>query len=96
MEYDYSVLRGRIKEKFGSESALASTIGMNRSTFSQKINNQSEFSQQDMIQIMSALEADTGLIGLYFFTPKSYENETKERGIERRSNYGTLLHQGSK
>ncbi len=36
MEYDYSVLRGRIKEKFGSESALASTIGMNRSTFSQK------------------------------------------------------------
>lgn len=70
MEYDYSVLRGRIKEKFGSESALVSAIGMNRSTFSQKINNQSEFSQQDMIQIMSALDADTGLISLYFFTPK--------------------------
>ena len=79
MEYDYSGLRGRIKEKFGSESALAATIGMNRSTFSQKINNQSEFSQQDMIQIMSALEADTGLIGLYFFTPKV--TKTKQKSV---------------
>lgn len=82
MEYDYSVLRGRIKEKFGSESALTSAIGMNRSTFSQKINNQSEFTQQDMIQIMSALKEDTWQIGLFFFTPKVTKTKQKEKEKE--------------
>ena len=32
-----------------------------------------------MIQIMSALEADTGLIGLYFFTPKV--TKTKQKSV---------------
>lgn len=69
MDYNYCALRGKIKERFGSETAFASAIGMNRSTFSQKINNQSEFSQQDMYQIMSALNEGYEKVGLYFFTP---------------------------
>ena len=70
MEYDYSELRGEIKKKYGTESAFADALGMNKSTLSQKLSNKSEFTQQDMKQIINALGCNVALIGFYFFTHK--------------------------
>lgn len=69
MEYDYSRLRGRIREKFGSEGNFADKIGMNRSTFSLKCGNKSEFTQDEIFRILQALGLDAADIGNYFFTP---------------------------
>lgn len=70
MEFDYSTLRGRIREKFGTEGNFASAIGMNPSTLSQKLSNKLEFSQEDILASMKALDAGSDCIVPYFFTPK--------------------------
>lgn len=45
MEFDYSVLRGKIRELYGSEKAFASAIVMASATLSMKLNNRREFTQ---------------------------------------------------
>lgn len=70
MEFDYSMFRGKIKEKYGTERKFANAIGMNPSTLSLKLSNKLEFSQLDIIISMKALKATSNLIEPYFFTPK--------------------------
>ena len=71
MEFDYSMFRGKIREKYGTEREFANAIGMNPSTLSLKLSNKLEFSQLDIIVSMKALKATSNLIEPYFFTPKS-------------------------
>ena len=75
MKYDYNPLRGKIREVLGSESNLATVIHMNRSTLSQKLNNWSGFTQQDMVDILDALKEPYCKAGFYFFTRKEREEE---------------------
>lgn len=70
MEFDYSAFRGKIREKYGTEREFANAIGMNPSTLSLKLSNKLEFSQQDIIAAMKALQATSDMIEPYFFTPK--------------------------
>lgn len=70
MEFDYSVLRGKIRERYGTEQALASAIGMDRATLSMKLNNRREFTQQEICKVMDALHEDRALASKYFFTLK--------------------------
>ena len=70
MEFDYSVLRGKIRERYGSEKALASVVGMDRATLSMKLNNRREFTQMEICKIMDALQEDKSMASRYFFTPK--------------------------
>lgn len=70
MEFDYSMFRGKIREKYGTEREFANAIGMNPSTLSLKLSNKLEFSQLDIIVSMKALKATSNLIEPYFFTPK--------------------------
>lgn len=46
--YNYSKLLGRIKEKGFTLEALAKKIGLNVSTLSKKLNNKSEFHQDEI------------------------------------------------
>lgn len=70
MEFDYSALRGRIRELFGTERNFANAIGMNPSTLSQKLSNKLEFSQQDIMDCLKALRRGSDFIAPYFFTLK--------------------------
>lgn len=70
MEFDYSALRGRIRELFGTEGNFANAIGMNPSTLSQKLSNKLEFSQQDIMDCLKALRRGSDFITPYFFTLK--------------------------
>lgn len=69
--WDYSKLRGRIKEIFGTEYAFADAMGKNRSTMSQMLNNQSEWSRTDVDTACALLNIDFGEIKPYFFCRKS-------------------------
>lgn len=65
--YDYSKLRGRIVEKFGTISAFTKALGSSTVTVSVKLNNKSGFSRSDIEHWSELLEIPSAEIGLYFF-----------------------------
>lgn len=70
MSFDYSKLRGKIIEKFGSQSAFAKVFGVSENTFSQKMNNKVRFNTDDMVRIVRMLDIPENEINDYFFTSK--------------------------
>lgn len=70
MPYDYRKLRGRIKEKFGTQSNFAKEIGLSEVSVSNKLNNNIDWGQEEIEKIMSALDIAYSDIHLYFFTHK--------------------------
>ena len=54
--FDYSKLRGRIVEKFGSIASFARTLGISEVTLSRKLNNRVAISRQDMIDLYTPLD----------------------------------------
>lgn len=67
MNYDYSKLKGRIKEKFGTQEKFAEALGIGISTLSLKMNNKTEWSQDEMRVTLQLLEEDSNQINAYFF-----------------------------
>ena len=51
LEFDFSKLLGRMKERREGQREMAAATGMDKSTFNQKINNHSEFTQSEIIRI---------------------------------------------
>lgn len=68
MEYDYSKLKGKITEVFGTRKQFASAMHMGEATLSLKLSNKSEWSQDDMEQAMDLLGIPRTSVGTYFFT----------------------------
>lgn len=70
--FDYSKLRGRIREKFGTQALFAAAMretGLNFSdcVLSLKLNNQSEWDQAEMIAACELLDILPEELHLYFF-----------------------------
>lgn len=72
--FDYSKLKGRIKEKCGTNSKFAELLGCSNTTMSAKINNISEFSQGEIVKSINILDLENKDIPCYFFTPKVQKN----------------------
>lgn len=70
MAFDYSKLRGLAREKCKTQEAIASAVGMKEATYSQKINNMSEFKQSEILRICEILSIPHEQIHVYFFTLK--------------------------
>ncbi len=68
IQYDYSKLKGRIKEVCGTQDALASRIGLGRVTLSQRLNNISNFPQGEIAKMTKELNIPNEEIPVYFFT----------------------------
>ncbi|MBQ1292814.1 MAG: DUF739 family protein [Clostridiales bacterium] len=68
MSNTYSKLRGRIVEVYGSMDKFAEVLNITRTTVSNKINNKSKFSRDDIILWASALKISQEDIPSYFFT----------------------------
>ena len=60
VEFDYSKLLGRIKEKFGTQDNLASKTTMSTTTLNYKLNNKIEWKQKEILEV--ALLLDIALI----------------------------------
>lgn len=67
MSWNYAKLRGRIKEKCGTQDEFALRIGMGRVSLSQRLNNMLEFSQDEIMKSCEVLEIDQSEIPVYFF-----------------------------
>lgn len=70
MAWDYNKLRGKIKEMFGTQDQFAEAIGIGRVSLSQRLNNQLEWTQEEMLKSCDALKIDYTEIPTYFFTLK--------------------------
>lgn len=63
----YAKLRGRIREKFGTEKAFAAAMGMNPASLSSKLNLKTEWTRQEIEKACVLLEIPLAEAHLYFF-----------------------------
>lgn len=77
IEFDFSKLRGRIKEIYGTQTAFALAMLMNEATLSNKLNNNVEFSPKEIIRACLLLSIKLEEVNIYFFTLKVQETEQK-------------------
>lgn len=75
--FDFSKLRGKIKEVFGTQIAFAANMSMNEATLSNKLNNNVEFSTKEIVRSCELLKIPLNLVDKYFFTLKIQETEQK-------------------
>lgn len=69
-EYDYSKLRGKIKEVFRTESDFAVAMLMSTVTLSAKLNNKISWTQAEMNLACDLLSVPYEFIPVLFFTEK--------------------------
>ncbi|MBO5968980.1 MAG: DUF739 family protein [Clostridia bacterium] len=69
MAKDFSKLKGRIVEKFGTQKAFCEALGKAPEWLSRRMNNQIEFDADDMVSIIDILEIDPQDLHLYFLCP---------------------------
>lgn len=70
MDYDYSKLRGRVVEKFGTYSAFADALQTHKSQVSAKLNGKIDITKDDIENWSRTLQIDREDYGTFYFTPK--------------------------
>lgn len=68
MTFNYSKLRGRIIEKYGSQSDFAKAFGCSDRTLSLKMNGKRPWKQTEILYAIKLLELSEEDIQDYFFT----------------------------
>ena len=76
VQYDYSKLRGRIREVLGTEGLFAEKLSRSQNFLTKVFNGESFFSQKDIETGTDVLNIPVQEIGTYFFTKKVHKNET--------------------
>lgn len=66
---DFSALRQKIADKYHTECAFATQIGMNKHQLSYRFRNLTPFKVEEILKICELLDIETGEIGFYFRTP---------------------------
>ena len=67
MSFNYSKLRGKIVEKFGTQGCFAKELGVSERTLSLKLNNRIFFSQDEIAKMSDLLNINPNEIQDYFF-----------------------------
>ena len=68
--FDYSKLKGKIKEVFGTQSAFAKAMGLSGVSLSSKLNNLTGFTQSEINKACELLGISFEFIPVFFFTEK--------------------------
>lgn len=68
MNYNYSKLRGRIKEYYGRETDFAKSMNLSCNSLSKKLNNKLRFTQDEIRIMIERLDIKKVEIKDYFFT----------------------------
>ena len=67
MAFAYDKLKGKIKEVFGTQEAFSVALGIARTSLYSKINNNTEFTQTEMLKSLELLHLEKSEIDSYFF-----------------------------
>lgn len=68
--YDYRKLRGRIKEKFGTQAEFSKRLGISEVSVSNKLNNVVDWGQEEMEHAISVLDFQNRIFMLIFLLTK--------------------------
>lgn len=82
MSFDYSKLRGRIVEKYGSLESFSSAVDLSVNTVSKYLNNKVPWKQTNINAAVRALDIQPEEISVYFFTPSVQNLEQNEPETE--------------
>lgn len=77
MAFDYRKLRGKIVEKYGSQSEFSLAMGISERTLSLKMNSKVPWKQKEICKAADLLDISDSDIGDYFFTTKVQDIEQK-------------------
>ena len=75
MEFDYWKLRGKIKNTFGTQQALADAMGYSRQTISNKLSGRVPWTQADIVNVSEILGIPDDGITDYFLKRKQKGTE---------------------
>lgn len=75
MSFDYSKLRGKIKEVCGTQENFAREIGIGTVSLSQRLNNLLDFDQREIHRACEVLGISDEEMHSYFFNLKVQKNE---------------------
>lgn len=70
VDFDFSTLKGKIVEKFGTIKNFAENIGVDKGTISNKLNGRIDFTVSEIFIWSNALNIQSKDYHYYFFTPK--------------------------
>lgn len=76
MNYDYSKLKGKIRELDMTQSQFARAIGITEQTLNLRFKNKRPFTQFEIANTMNLFEEPMENIHIYFFTKKVQKNRT--------------------
>lgn len=65
--YNYSKLLGLMREKNITQENLAEYVGMSQVTLNKKLNNNSQFKQNEMVSILNVLALPMSEVAAIFF-----------------------------
>ena len=68
MKWNYRKLRGRIREICGTQEVFSELLGIGKVSLSKRLNNQLEFTQEEMYRACEILNINLVDLPLYFFT----------------------------
>jgi hypothetical protein len=70
MAIDYSKLKGRIVEKFATQSNFSKAINLSEKTLSRKLKGEIDWKQSEILKAMKLLDISHNEVNQYFFTLK--------------------------
>lgn len=82
MAYEYSKLRGLIREKSMTERDVAAAIGKSQAWFSGVFAGKASLRRDDILALCEVLEIPQAEIVNYFFCAENCENETAGRNSD--------------
>lgn len=75
MAFDYSRLKARIRQVYGTQGAFAKDLNIGRVSLSLRLNNKAEFSQEEINKSCDLLNLGRKDIPAYFFTEEVQKHE---------------------
>ena len=79
--YNFDKLKGKIKEVFNTQNEFAEAMGIAPNTLSSKLNNQSDFSSEEISRAIELLKIDSPNEAWNIFFTTQVENiSTKQKG----------------
>ena len=82
--FDYSKLRGRIREKTRSETKFAPTVDMTPASLSSKLNQKTDFTSIEIQKICKKLNIPNLEIPDYFFIEKLELNSSNKNAAQHK------------
>lgn len=76
-KYDYSKLKGKIRECFPTQSEFAQKLGISDTSLSNKLNNKTVFDQDEIEESINIFNLNSGETIEYFFTLLVDKKSTK-------------------